>query len=168
MLGNPMPDFTGGLSLDMSYKGFDFNMFWYTALGQQIWMAYRRYDQTYTNYGTDFYENRWTGEGTSNTYPRVTFVDNNNNLKTPSDFYVKDADYLRLRNISFGYTLPKSLVNSVKISKVRFYIAAENLITITKYPGYDPEIGGGVFGYGIDLGIYPQARTILGGVNITF
>jgi TonB-linked SusC/RagA family outer membrane protein len=167
-LGNPMPDFTGGLNIALNYKGFDFNMFWYTALGHQIWMAYRRYDQPYTNYGTEFYENRWTGEGTSTEYPRVTLLDNNNNLKTASDFYVEDADYLRLKNLSFGYTIPAELTNAIKISKLRLYVSAENLFTFTKYSGYDPEIGGGVFNYGIDLGNYPQARTLMGGINVTF
>jgi len=168
MLGNPIPDFVGGISVDLGFKGFDFNMFWYTAMGQQIWMAYRRYDQPYTNYSTDFYENRWTGEGTSSTYPRATFIDNNNNMKTPSDFYVHDADFLRLRNVTLGYTLPQSITSGLKVTKIRFYVSGENMLTFTKYPGYDPEIGGGVFNYGVDLGNYPIARTVLGGVNIAF
>jgi TonB-dependent starch-binding outer membrane protein SusC len=168
MLGNPTPDFTGGLSIDLSYKGFDFSMFWYTAVGHQVWMALRRYDQVYTNYTNDFYENRWTGKGTSNTYPRVTLVDTNDNLKRPSDFYVKDADFMRLKNISLGYTLPASLSQKLKINRIRLYVAGENMLTFTKYPGFEPEIGGGVFGQGIDTGVYPQARTITGGINITF
>ncbi|MGQ8337386.1 SusC/RagA family TonB-linked outer membrane protein [Sunxiuqinia sp. A32] len=166
-LGSPHPDFTGGLNLNLEYAGFDFNMFVYTALGQEVYDATRRYDMNETNYRGDWL-NRWTGPGTSNEYPRVTFVDNNQNMQTVSDFFVHDGSFVRLRNMTLGYTLPKSVTNYLKLNRVRFYVSGENLLTFTKYKGYDPEIGGGVFDNGIDHGIYPQARTILGGVNITF
>ncbi len=166
-LGSPYPDFTGGLNLNLEYGGFDFNMFLYAALGQEVYDATRRYDMNGTNYRADWL-NRWTGEGTSNYYPRVTFVDDNQNMKTVSDFFIHDASFIRMRNITLGYSLPKNVTNYMKISNLRFYVSAENLLTITKYKGYDPEIGGGVFSNGIDHGIYPQARTIIGGVNITF
>jgi hypothetical protein len=142
-------------------------MFVYAALGQEVYDATRRYDMNGTNYRSDWL-NRWTGPGTSTTYPRVTFVDDNQNMKTVSDFFVHDGSYVRLRNITLGYTLPKTLTNFIKVANLRFYVTAENLLTMTSYKGYDPEIGGGVFGNGIDHGIYPQARTVLGGVNITF
>ncbi|MCW0483781.1 SusC/RagA family TonB-linked outer membrane protein [Gaoshiqia sediminis] len=166
-MGSPYPDFTGGLSLNLEYEGFDFNMFVYAALGQEVYDATRRYDMNGTNYRADWL-NRWTGPGTSNYYPRVTFVDDNQNMKTVSDFFVHDASFVRLRNITLGYSLPKTVLNSLNINKLRFFVSAENLLTFTEYKGYDPEIGGGVFGNGIDHNIYPQARTILGGVNITF
>ena len=166
-IGSPYPDFTGGLNLNLEWKGFDLNMFWYAALGQEIFRATRRYDMNFTNYTSEWLD-RWTGPGTSNHFPRVTFVDDNVNMKTVSDFFIEDGSFVRLRNTSLGYTLPKSLTEPVKISRVRFYVSAENLVTLTPYKGYDPEIGGGVFSNGIDRGIYPQARTILGGVNITF
>ncbi len=167
-LGSPNPKFTGGFNFNASWKGFDLNMFWYSALGQDVWMAIRRYDQPVSNYTAEYYKNRWTGEGTSNTYPRVTTVDNNNNWKTPSSFYVHDASYLRLKNLTLGYTLPLSISKIAKVTKLRVYISGENLLTFSKYPGYEPEIGGGVFGNGIDRGIYPQARTVISGINITF
>ena len=166
-LGSPHPDFTGGLNLNLEYAGFDFNMFVYAALGQKVYDATRRYDMNETNYRGDWL-NRWTGPGTSNKYPRVTFVDDNQNMKTVSDFFVHDGSFARLRNMTIGYTLPKNITNFMKINRLRFYISAENLLTITSYKGYDPEIGGDVFNNGIDHGIYPQARTVLGGVNITF
>jgi TonB-linked SusC/RagA family outer membrane protein len=166
-LGSPYPVFTGGLNLNLEYKGFDVNMFIYAALGQEVYDATRRYDMNGTNYRADWL-NRWTGPGTSNYYPRVTFVDDNQNMKTVSDFFVHDGSYVRLRNITLGYTLPKSVTDYMKIKNLRFYVTAENLLTFTSYKGYDPEIGGGVFSNGIDHGIYPQARTVLGGVNITF
>ncbi|MFN8255313.1 MAG: TonB-dependent receptor [Bacteroidales bacterium] len=166
-LGDPNPDFTGGLNISADWKGFDLNMFWYTALGQQVWNATYRYDLLYANYKYEAL-GRWTGPGTSNYFPRLTMNDANNNWKTASDFFVKDASFVRLRNLSLGYTLPTNLSKVAKISKIRIYIAAENLLTFTKYKGFDPEIGGGPFSLGIDHGVYPQARTFLGGLSITF
>jgi TonB-linked SusC/RagA family outer membrane protein len=166
-IGSPFPDFTGGLNLSAEMYGFDFNMFLYAALGQEIYSATRRYDMNGTNYTAEWL-NRWTGEGTSNFYPRVTFVDNNLNGKTVSDFYIQDGSFVRLRNITLGYTLPQSITDALTISKLRLYVSAENLYTFTRYKGYDPEIGGGVFDNGIDRGIYPQARTIMTGISVTF
>jgi TonB-linked SusC/RagA family outer membrane protein len=166
-IGNPYPKFTGGLNITLEWKSFDFNMFWYTSLGAQVWDATRRYDMNFTNYRGSALE-RWTGEGTSDTYPRLTYSDLNGNFKTPSDFWVKNADYLRLRNLSIGYNLPIQATSWLHISKLRVYLSAENLFTFTNYDGYEPEIGGGVFSYGVDHGIYPQARTIYGGLSVTF
>jgi TonB-linked SusC/RagA family outer membrane protein len=166
-IGSPFPDFTGGLNLSAEMYGFDFNMFLYAALGQEIYSATRRYDMNGTNYTAEWL-NRWTGEGTSNFYPRVTFVDNNLNGKTVSDFYIQDGSFVRLRNITLGYTLPQNITDALTISKLRLYVSAENLYTFTRYKGYDPEIGGGVFDNGIDRGIYPQARTIMTGISVTF
>lgn len=167
ILGSPMPKFTGGMNLSLEAYGFDFNAFLYTALGQKIWDATRRYDRNFANYRADWL-NRWTGEGTSNEYPRLTTNDANYNMNTPSDFYVKDGSYLRLKTVTLGYTLPKTVTQALKVNRVRLYVSGENMLTITGYKGFDPEIGGGVFGNGIDQGVYPQARTILGGVNVTF
>ena len=166
-LGSPHPDFTGGLNLSVDYEGFDFNMFVYTALGQEVYDATRRYDMNETNYRGDWL-NRWTGPGSTNEFPRVTFVDENQNMRTVSDFFIHSGSFVRLRNMSLGYSLPKKATDYLKINRLRLYISAENLLTLTSYKGYDPEIGGSVFNNGIDRGIYPQARTILGGVNITF
>ncbi|MNE69391.1 TonB dependent receptor [compost metagenome] len=109
---------------------------------------------------------RWTGEGTSNDYPRLTNNDTNGNFGKMSDFYLEDGDYLRLKLVQFGYSLPTNVVSQIGASKVRFYLTGENLFTLTKYTGYDPEIGGGVFG--IDKGVYPQARTFMLGANLQF
>ena len=166
-IGSPFPDFTGGLNLSAEMYGFDFNMFLYAALGQEIYSATRRYDMNGANYNAEWL-NRWTGPGTSDLYPRVTFVDNNLNAKTVSDFYIQDGSFVRLRNITLGYTLPKNITDAISLSKLRLYVSAENLYTLTKYQGYDPEIGGGVFDNGIDRGIYPQARTIMTGISVTF
>jgi len=166
-IGSPYPTFTGGLNLNLEFKGFDVNMFVYAALGQEVYDATRRYDMNGTNYRADWLD-RWTGPGTSNYYPRVTFTDNNQNMRTVSDFFIHDGSFVRLRNVTLGYTLPKTVTNYLKLKNLRFYVTAENLLTLTGYKGYDPEIGGGVFSNGIDNGIYPQARTVLGGINVTF
>jgi hypothetical protein len=110
--------------------------------------------------------NRWTGEGTSNKLPRFVLGDNVN--WQSSDLYVKDGTYLRLKNIQLGYTLPESLTRKVFVSSVRFYVAAENLLTFTKYDGFDPEISSGGTSLGIDRGVYPQARTFTVGANLSF
>jgi TonB-linked SusC/RagA family outer membrane protein len=166
-IGAPFPDFTGGLNLNAEMYNFDLNLFLYASLGQEVYDATRRYDMNGTNYRADWL-NRWTGPGTSNYYPRVTFVDNNINMKTVSDFFIHDGSFVRLRNITLGYTLPKSITDFMKINKLRLYISSENLLTFTKYLGFDPEIGGGVFSNGVDNGIYPQARTFMTGINLTF
>ncbi|MCI0522808.1 MAG: TonB-dependent receptor [Bacteroidales bacterium] len=166
-IGAPFPDFTGGLNLNAEMYGFDLNLFLYAAVGQEIYDATRRYDMNGTNYRADWL-NRWTGEGTSDYYPRVTFVDNNLNMKTVSDFFINDGSFVRLRNITLGYTLPKSVTNVLRITKLRVYASSENLLTFTDYQGFDPEIGGGVFDNGVDHGIYPQPRTFMTGINVTF
>lgn len=166
-IGDPFPDFTGGLNLNGEIYGFDLNLFFYAALGQDVFDATRRWDMNGTNYRADWL-NRWTGPGTSNYYPRVTFVDNNMNLQRVSDFYIHDGSFVRLRNITLGYTLPKKITEVIKLNKLRIYVSSENLLTFTKYLGFDPEIGGGVFSNGIDNGIYPQPRTFMTGINIIF
>lgn len=166
-LGSPIPKFTGGLNLNLTWKIIDFQMFWYTSLGAKNWEASYRYDIGYANLRTAAL-GRWTGENTSNDYPRMSLSDPNNNWKTPSDRNVKNANYTRLKTLTVGITLPKSITDLVKIHKARLFITGENLITITPYDGYEPEIGGDYAAKGIDHGNYPQARTVLGGLNITF
>jgi len=168
-LGDPHPDFTVGLNLNFSYKNFDLSMFWYGVVGNQIVNATRRYDLPNANYQTSVLD-RWTGEGSTNKTPKVSWSDNNNNRGDFSDFMVEDADYLRLKNIQLGYSLPKSVLNRLNIEKFRLYVSGDNLLTFTKYSGLEPEIGntGDVFRTGIDQGVYPQARVFTIGANITF
>ena len=83
-----------------------------------------------------------------------------------SDFYLEKGDYLRLKVVQLGYTLPNRLYNRYGISRLRLYVTAENLLTLTNYTGYDPEVGGGIFG--IDKGQYPQARAVIGGIQLQF
>lgn len=168
-LGDPHPDFTVGLNLNFAYENFDLSMFWYGVVGNQIVDATRRYDLPNANFQTSVLD-RWTGEGSTNSTPKVTWSDNNNNRGNFSDYMVEDADYLRLKNLQIGYTLPKSILDKLHIEKFRIYVSGDNLLTFTKYSGLEPEIGnnGNVFYTGIDQGIYPQARVFTIGANITF
>lgn len=106
--------------------------------------------------------NRWTGEGTSNSMPRAIYSDPNKNTRTSTRF-IEDGSYLRLKNLTLGYTLPESLIKKASINSLRFYMSAQNLLTLTKYSGFDPEIQGGV-----DNSNYPLTRTISFGVDLKF
>ena len=139
-IGKGMPDWTFGFNLGVSWKNFDLNMMWQGTAGNDIYDATRRTDIATSNLPS-WMLNRWTGEGTSNRIPR--FVQGDNVNWQSSDLYVYDGSYLRLKNIQLGYTLPAALTQKVFISSLRFYVAAENLFTFTKYHGFDPEISSG-------------------------
>lgn len=164
-IGKGMPDWTYGLNLNVAWKNFDLSMMWQGTIGNDVFDATRRVDITTSNLPT-WMLGRWTGEGTSNTYPRFVLGDNVN--WQSSDLYVYDGSYLRLKNIQLGYTLPEALTRKVFISSLRVYVAAENLLTFTKYHGFDPEISSGSTSLGIDRGVYPQAKTWTVGVNVAF
>lgn len=164
-LGSGLPKYTIGLTVNMDYKGFDCMIFAQASGGNKVFQGLRRLDILNANYQTEVL-NRWTGEGTSNSYPRLTNNDTNGNFGKPSDFYLEDGDFVRFKIIQLGYTLPSSITNKIGAQKLRLFLTAENLLTITKYTGYDPEIGGNVFG--IDRGYYPQARSIQFGLNLKF
>lgn len=165
MIGKGDPDWTYGLSLTASWKNFDLNMLWAGSIGNDIFDATRRLDLRYVNLPQEMI-NRWHGEGTSNTMPRFTWTNDNDNYRA-SDLYIHDGSYLRLKNIQLGYTLPQMLTRKVFINSLRFYIAVENFITITSYKGLEPEISYGTQS-GIDRGYYPQSRTFTIGANIKF
>ena len=169
MIGNPHPDFTAGLNIWLSYKGFDFSLTGYGAFGQQIAKSYRSFfDSPRENYTRDFL-NCWTGEGTSNRYPALDLC-NTPNWSNISDIYIEDGSYFKISNVTVGYDFSRLFKKSF-LSKARLYFTAQNLLTITGYSGMDPEIGYGFdedWVSGIDLGYYPSARTFLVGVNISF
>ena len=164
-LGSSIPKWTYGLTLNAAYKNFDLMVFAQGAGGNKIFQGLRRLDIEYSNWQT-LAMSRWTGEGTSNTYPRLTATDANGNFGKMSDFYLEKGDYLRLKQVQLGYTIKSNLLNKISVTKFRIYLQSENLLTLTKYTGYDPEIGGGV--YGIDKGFYPQARSFIAGLQLQF
>ena len=165
-IGDPFADFTIGWNLAVDYKNFDFSVFTYASVGNDIYRAYER-NLNYTNRFASTLD-RWTGAGTSNSEPRVSFIDSNNNRRA-SDRYIEDGSYLRIKNIQLGYTFPESFANQIGFDEIRAYTQVKNLLTLTEYSGYDPEISnGGVLNTGIDIGTYPQPRTWSMGLNIKF
>ncbi|MDC8027691.1 hypothetical protein NBY09_16200 [Elizabethkingia anophelis] len=170
-LGNAIPKFTFGLTVNLNYKNFDLMLFAQGQAGNKVFQGLRRLDLQDANYQREVL-NRWHGEGTSYDYPRLTTNDTNRNFSWMSDFYLQKGDYLRLKLVQIGYTLPKDMVKSFGASRVRFYVTGENLVTFTKYTGYDPEVAGVNTNdknvLGIDRAYYPQARTFIFGANIEF
>ena len=164
-IGDGTPDWTWGLTLNLAWRGIDLSMLWQGTIGNDVYDATRRNDISKTNLPA-YMLNRWTGEGTSDKYPRFVLGDSVN--WQSSDLMVYDGSYLRLKNIQLGYTLPEHITRRIFISKLRVFVAAENLLTLTKYHGYDPEISSGGTSLGIDYGVYPQARTFSFGVNVAF
>ena len=172
-LGNGLPKYTFGFNVSLSWKGFDLSANATGAAGFQIAQSYRDPNSSQGNYSRQILD-RWTGEGTSNRIPRVTYGDVGN--WQFSDLYLQDGDYIRLQNLTLGYDF-KRLISWKGISKLRLYVQAQNLLTLTKYDGMDPEIGSynGTNGNssdswvsGVDMGYYPHPRTFLVGMNIAF
>ena len=163
-LGSPLPKFMFGTVLGFNLYGFDISANLYAAVGQKIIRNYER-QQPYANQ-LNYVLDRWTVDNPSNEVPIYTTASNRNGVF--SDFFVENGSFLRVRNIQIGYVLPKEFCKKFQTNYVRFYLAANNLFTFTKYMGYDPDIGGGALSGGVDNGFYPQARTIMGGVNIKF
>ena len=161
-IGNGVPDWTFGLNFDAEWKGFDLSLFFQGVSGADVFDATYRQDIASGNYPTWVLQ-RWTGEGTSNTVPTLGKSEN----WVCSDMYIQDGSYLRLKNITLGYTLPRNLTKKINVSRFRIYARAENLFTWTKYWGFDPEIGSGSTSLGVDYGVYPQARTYTLGFNIS-
>jgi TonB-linked SusC/RagA family outer membrane protein len=164
-IGKGMPDWTYGVTFNASWHDFDFMMMWQGTIGNDIYDATRRTDIRPANLPS-YMLKRWTGEGTSNKYPRFMIGDGTN--WQSSDLYITDGSYLRLKNIELGYTLPRSLTNKLMCDRLRIFVSAENLLTFTKYAGYDPEISSGGISLGVDYGVYPQSRTFSIGFNIGF
>lgn len=164
-IGDPIPDFTMGLNLGFTYKDFDFNTYAFASIGNDIVRNYER-NQLNTN-RTNSYLGRWTGPGTTNSFPRVSTGANTNILF--SDFYVEDGSYLRLQNVQLGYTLNSDLISNTGIEKFRVYASVNNAFTLTEYKGYDPSASSGApIGGGIDQGFYPVPRVYMLGINLKF
>ncbi len=164
-IGKPIADYTLGFNINLKYKGFDFISYAYASVGNDLIRNYERTENKLNklNYVLD----RWTGEGTSNSVPRVTTGASNNNLF--SDYFVEDASFLRIQNVQIGYSLPNKLIEKAGITKVRFYTSISNLYTFSKYKGYDPTANSGnPISGGIDYGYYPAPRIYSFGLNVNF
>ncbi|WP_160712647.1 SusC/RagA family TonB-linked outer membrane protein [Chitinophaga solisilvae] len=169
--GASYPKFTYGFSFNASYKGFDINIFAQGVKGNKLFnaMKFTGLAPLITSQGYNLLadvKKAWTPENTNTNIPRVVIGDPNANFGTNSDWYLEDGSYLRIKNVTLGYTLPEVLTRRVHLQKLRVYVTGNNLLTFTKYTGMDPEVGTDT--YGIDLGRYPQARTLLVGLNVNF
>lgn len=164
-LGDPNPDFIFALNNRFTYDGFDLTIFLQGVVGNDIYNANRIWSEgmAVAQNQTHSVLNRWKGEGTSTSIPRAVFNDPNKNIR-PSDRFVEDGSYLRVKNVTLGYSFPATVTRKLSMSSARIYISAANLFTLTKYKGFDPEVGAN----GIDLNTYPVTRTISIGANISF
>ena len=170
IIGNANPDFTGGFTNNFKYGNFDLNVFFQFSYGGQILNANRlvfegNSGRTLQNhYATVL--NRWTPTNPNN----EMYVAKGDGDKVYSSRVIEDGSYLRLKTLQFGYTLPSSAVKKVHINSLRMYVAAQNLITWTKYTGFDPEVSAynSALTPGFDYSVYPRAKTITVGLNLNF
>lgn len=173
IIGNPSPDFTYGFNTNLSYKKFTASVNVFGSYGGELlnlnrWMVGSNHSNTTYNSLRDAYEGRWRGEGTSNLYPRLTTKTVRLQQRLP-DWMVEDATFIRLQNVTLAYSfdLPKAL----KMGQIKAFITGTNLLTITNYTGYDPNVnsfGQSSLNNGLDLGTLPQARSFSGGLTLTF
>lgn len=176
-VGSAIPEFYYGLTISMKYKNFDFEIFSAGATGSKIYNQintdiegfYRPFNVT-----ERYFDERWTGEGTSNTQPRASWSAKSNNTK-PSTRFLEDGSFFRMKNIQLGYSLDKKMLDKVGISRCRLYVSASNLWTLTDYSGLDPEFSTndnskseGDLAAGIDFGTYPNSMVIQYGLQLTF
>jgi TonB-linked SusC/RagA family outer membrane protein len=171
-IGNPQPRFIYGLTNAFSCKGLELSVFLQGVQGNDLYNQLREnlegmaFDANQARTTLD----RWTGEGTGNAMPRAVAGDPARNRRR-SDRYVEDGSYLRVRNVTLGYSLPAKVVQALRMQRVRMYVSAQNAFTFTRYSGLDPEIGSynqSSLASGIDYGTYPVPRTLLAGLNLSF
>ncbi len=167
-IGKPWADVILGINLNLEYRGFDLRVLINASIGNDVYKVYERQDVVYNNY-QDTWLDRWSETNTGGKYPRLVLNDVNQNQR-PSDFYVEDASFMRIRVLQVGYSLPAKLLDKFLLQKLRLYVSFDNLLTLTGYTGFDPEIGSSnwILDTGIDKGFYPQNKSIGAGINITF
>jgi TonB-dependent starch-binding outer membrane protein SusC len=167
-IGKPWADVMLGLNLGATYRGFDVRILFAASIGNDIYRSFERQDVPLNNYTTEWLD-RWSESNPNGSYPRLTAADPNGNSRA-SSFYVEDGSYLRLKNLQIGYSVPRKLLDKVALKNCRIYASFDNLLTLTGYSGFDPEIGtdGWILDTSIDKGYYPQLKTMGFGLNITF
>jgi TonB-linked SusC/RagA family outer membrane protein len=173
ILGSPVPDFTGGLNFTVGYKGFDLSAYLYTSIGNEIWNQSRWFTDFYSTFEgaaiSERLKDAWTPQNLDAKIPIVEKAANFSTSNVGSSFYVEDGSYLRLQNVTLGYTLPSDLLQRWRLERLRVFASANNLFTITKYEGLDPAVGGDAdITFGIDVGNYPVTRGYTFGLNLSF
>ncbi|MDR3185118.1 MAG: TonB-dependent receptor [Prevotellaceae bacterium] len=168
-MGSYLPSLTYAFGGTVEYKGFDFSIYFQGVAGVKIYNYFRQNAYLNGAAGSNMFTdvlNAWN-YNTQSGNPRISWLDDNNqNYSNASDYYLEDGDYLRLKNVTLGYTLPKAWLRGAGMNNagIRLYVGAENLFTFTKYTGFDPEVGN----HGVDGGVYPVARTFIVGLNVNF
>lgn len=166
-IGNPNPPFTYGFNVGAGYKNFDLNIFCQGVAGNKIYNENRALMTASRLYDKEFYDNRWTGEGTSNTYPSVMY--SAGDARTPNSFFVESGNYFRIKSIQLGYSLPKSALYKLHMEKLRFYLNAENPFTFFSFNGFSPEVpSSNPLMTGVCNAVYPLSSVYSFGVNVTF
>ena len=172
IIGNAQPLFAGGFNNDFSWKNFGLNLFFQFCYGNDIYSHLnnmRNWVFAYNNVSTDAL-NRWRKQGDVTDYPAPVRNDPmRNEYLRVSDRWIEDGSYLRLKNVTFSYTIPQELTSKAGISKLKAYVTGQNLVTWTHYTGYDPEVNSySGLQVGVDEGAYPQSRTVIFGINLEF
>lgn len=170
ILGNPIPDFNYGLNISMTYKDFDLTMFFQGVYGNEIFnqKKYTYYFDYSNNVVSDVLK-AWSPTNKNTNIPIMKTQNTNGGNSLPSEFYIEDGSYFRMKNLQIGYTFPKTVLNKINFNKLRIYAGVQNLFTVTNYSGYDPEVSSNaLFSRGIDSSSYPNARTFTFGFNASF
>lgn len=172
-IGSALPDFTGGLNSMMSYKGFTLDAFFQFAYGNEIFNNNNAFAEGLNGVFAPTvraYEGAWRQEGDGDDFPRIIAGDPANNRRD-SDRFTEDGSYLRLKTATLAYNIPSSVISNIGLRKLRVYVAGTNLLTFTKYSWYDPEVNtfdGSNTALGTDFLTFPQARSIIFGINAGF
>ncbi len=169
--GSPHPDMTFGLNVGLTYKNFDLTAFFYGSQGNDIF----NFNKWWIDFWPSFQGQKskallndsWTPNNTNATVPKASNTSNFSTNTVANSYYLEDGSYVRLKNLTLGYTLPESMLSKVNIGSVRMYVQGVNLFTLTNYSGLDPEIGGDDRSSGVDSGNYPIVKQFIFGLNIT-
>jgi TonB-linked SusC/RagA family outer membrane protein len=172
-LGSPVPSFTGGMNFTVGYKNFDLSAYFYGTYGNQIWAQWRWFTDFYQTFEGAAISRRlldaWSPENPTSSIPQVERTANESTSTVGNSYYVVDGSYLRLQNLTLGYTMPQSLLQRWKLERLRVFASANNLWTLTGYDGLDPMVGGDVdLAFGVDVGNYPVTRQYTIGLNLSF
>ncbi|WP_243739360.1 SusC/RagA family TonB-linked outer membrane protein [Flavicella sediminum] len=165
--GSGLPEYELGYRFNANYKNFDFSMNWYAALGQEIMNGGKANAYAYGRHKDLIYQ--WSPQNTETTIPAYRGdIKKHTNFLGYNDLWLEDGSYLRLRQVTLGYSLPKKTIEKMGINRLRFYVSAQNPLTFTKYTGYNPEVGGGITARGLDKGVAPVSAQYLMGINFNF
>ena len=165
MIGNPTPDFTYGLTLNVGYKNFDLSIDMMGVSGNEIYRTWNTFTWSQFNYQKDRM-NRWHGEGTSNKEPILSRDRPINN--EISDYFIEDGSFFRIRNLQLGYTFDQNFLKNLRMKSLKMYVNIQNLKTWKNNTGYTPELGGSATAFGIDGRPYPIPAIYSFGINLTF